>query len=180
MENCVLNSDKDSLEKILSDKVIECWDAFDCAGLEGCDKKMFIDIFFKNSDSKHWNMLKQILRCGFKKVEDSTGYYFVGPSYTEREHSIIVLAENLKVRNEPSLQAKVLRTVSQGYYPCATDESGFANIYNDSWLKLLFDNGETGYILKELTNKAIDRRLKVAMVNGVWRITEYYCMMEGL
>ena len=180
LENCVLNKDKKALKNKLNDNVIECWDAFDCAGKDGCDKNSFIDIFFKDSNSEHWNILKRIIRFGFKKIEDSKGYYFVGPSYTEKDTLVIVLADSLNVRKEPSLQSKVLKTVSYGYYQCATDESGLPIIFNDSWYKLIFENGEVGYISKEFTNKVIDRRLKVAKVHGVWKITEYYCIMDGV
>ncbi|WP_408040884.1 SH3 domain-containing protein [Tenacibaculum amylolyticum] len=180
LANCVLIKDRNALKNKLNDKVIECWDAFDCAGQGGCDKNNFMNIFFKDGNSKHWNILKQIIRFGFKKMEDSTGYYFIGPSYTEKDLSIIVLANNLNVRNKPSIQSKVLKTISYGYYQCTTDESGLPIIFNNSWYELIFENGETGYISKKFTTKAIDRQLKIAKVNGVWKITEYYCIMEEM
>ncbi|MDO1501296.1 SH3 domain-containing protein [Winogradskyella maritima] len=174
----VLKKDKVLLELLLHEVVIDCWDAFDCAGKGGCGKKQFIEVFFNDNESDQWQILKSILRFGFKRKKDSLGYNFSAPSYTVMDRSIVILAENLNIRKAPRLTAKVLGQISFSTVKCALDSEGNPIIYNREWVKIILENGFEGYVMKQYTSSVIDRRLKVAKINGEWKIVEYYCLMN--
>jgi hypothetical protein len=59
LANCTINKDKVALSELLSDKVLDCWDAYDCAGFSGCDKENFIQTFFDNEKVKIGTFLKK-------------------------------------------------------------------------------------------------------------------------
>lgn len=42
LANCTINKDKVALSELLSDKVLDCWDAHNCAGFPRGDKAAFI------------------------------------------------------------------------------------------------------------------------------------------
>lgn len=185
LENSILKKDSQKLEELLYDRILDCCDSFDCAGFDGCKKSDFIKIFFGDSNSLHWNKLKQIVRYGFLRMKDTVKYkhiitsrdslIFRAPFYSLRPKEVMILAENLNVRNEPSFNSRILSSVFFNKYICYTDENGLAKIYNDDWIKLKLPNDSYGFVLKEYTSEEVDRTLKVAKINGEWKIIEYFC-----
>lgn len=195
LANTVIKKDKEKLKDLLYNKILECWDAFDCAGSEGCNKEKFIDIFFDENENKNWEILKNIVKIGFSRKIDTTNYkhinekrdsiIFVGPSFNKElsnENSkIIVLAENLNVRFKPSLNSKIITTISYGAYECELNQNGAIVEYfgnKISWIKVKLSNGTEGYIAKKFTSAFLDRTVKVAKINNEWKLIVYYCNLE--
>lgn len=172
----------------MSDTILECWDSFNCAGYEGCDKNDFINIYFKDSLSPHWKTLKKVVKYGFSRYKDTTNYkhikqprdtlIFKAPSYSLEIGEIMILAENLNVREQPNINSKVLKKISYNSYSCQVNDTGYVKIYNDSWIKLKFDDGTQGFVSENYTSEIIDRNLKVAKINGEWKIVEYFCQVN--
>lgn len=189
LEYSIYKKDKNLLKALLYDKVLDCWDSFDCAGFDGCDKNEFISTFFEDSLSPHWQMLKQVVRYGYSRRKDTTHYIhiteprdtlvFNAPSYSTPEAGkVMILAENLNVRKEPNSNSKILKTISYATYPCSTDESGYVKLYANNWIKLKFKDDTFGYVASQFTSETIDRDLKIAKINGEWKIIEYFCNMD--
>ncbi len=189
LEYSILKKDKHLLKELVYDKVLECWDSFDCAGFEGCDKNDFMTIFFNDSLSSHWNMIKQVVRYGFKRESDTINYVhiseprdsllFSAPTYsTIKVGNIMILAEHLNVRKEPNTNSEVLKVIHYGTYPCHTNDSGYTKFYNADWIKLNFEDGTNGFVHWKFTSEKINRTLKIAKINGEWKIIQYLCELD--
>ena len=188
LEYSIVKKDKVLLKKLVSDTILECWDSFDCAGLEGCDKNDFINIYFNDSLSAHWRTLKKVVKYGFTRTRDTINYkhikknrdtlIFVAPSYSLKLGEIMVLAENLNVRKRPDINSKILKTVSHNKYSCELWDNGYVREYNNDWIKLKFNDGTEGFVNVIYTSQIIDRNLKVAKINGHWKVIEYFCQMD--
>lgn len=193
LANCTIKKDKEELKDLLSDKVLDCWDAFDCAGPDGCNKEQFINTFFNDKQSKHWDILQRTIQFGFSRILDTTNYkninttrdslVFEAPSFSKKSFredasKVIILAENLNLRAKPSINSEIITKVSYGVYNCKTDESESTVIYfqdNIEWIKISLKNGTTGYISKKFTSKYLDRTIRVAKIKGKWKLIMYYC-----
>lgn len=189
LEYSIQKKDKHLLKELLYDKVLDCWDSYNCAGFDGCDKNDFINTFFDDSLSLHWNMIRQVVRYGFARNSDTVNYkhiteprdslIFYAPSYsTIKVGNVMILAENLNVRKEPNTNSKILKTISYKIYPCYTDDTGFVTIYNEDWIKLKFDDGISGFVSWKFTSEKINRNLKIAKINDEWKIIEYFCELN--
>ncbi|PQJ79150.1 hypothetical protein BTO18_08195 [Polaribacter porphyrae] len=196
LANCVIKKDKEALKNLLYDKVLDCWDAFDCAGPEGCNKEQFINTFFKTKKSKHWDILQKSIQIGFRKVVDTTNYkhinikrdtvVFEAPSFskdfvTNDASKVIILAENLNLRKNPTLKSTILTKISYGAYNCEIDENGSITTYfgdKIEWIKISLNDGVTGYVSKKFTSAYLDRKIKVAKINGEWKIIMYLCNLN--
>lgn len=194
LANCIIKKDTTALSNLLYDKVLDCWDAYGCAGKNGCPKEQFINTFFGDEKSKEWDVLKKIVQFGFYRRIDSTKYehvedkmdkhVFQGPSFSYNNwqpSKILVLAENLNVRAAPSTDSKVLTTVSYGEYNSETEETGYISIFfgdKMEWVKIYLKDGTVGYVAKKFTSEFIDRTLTVGRINGNWKIISYYCHLN--
>jgi len=188
LEFAIIKKDKELLKKLMYDKILECWDSFDCAGYEGCDKNDFIDIYFKDSLSPHWKTLKNVVKFGFSRYKDTINYkhikeprdslIFQAPSYSLKNGEVMILAKDLNVREEPNNKSNILKTISYQPYSCELSDDGYVKIYDDSWIKLKFNVGTEGFVNQKYTSESIDRNLKVAKINGEWKIIEYFCKCE--
>jgi hypothetical protein len=193
LANCTIKKDKEALKKLLYYKVLDCWDAYDCAGPEGCDKEQFINTFFNNKESKHWEILQKSIQIGFRKVTDTINYkhintkrdpvVFEAPSFSKHFKNIdaakvIIIAENLNLRAKPTLKSAVLAQISYDAYNCETDENGSITTYfgdTMEWIKVSLNNGIRGYVSKKFTSAYLDRKIKVAKINGEWKMIMYRC-----
>lgn len=185
---CVAKKDTALLYPLLFDRVLECWDAFDCAGKEGCLKRDFIRIFFSDTSSKEWETLNRLVEMGFRKTPDTVHYQFlhhprsidcfVSPQYIVAPLKVYILTNNSKVYDTPSSEAQLLKTISCGNYTYQQDEYENPKIYDDNWLKLLFVDGSSGFVEIKNTSESINRELRVSKINGEWKIIAYECQMN--
>lgn len=196
LESCVAEKDKEALKGLLYDRIRECWDAFDCAGASGCPKEEFIEVFFRDEKSPHWDMLSNLLKHGFYKANDTIRYehishhrdriVYISPAYlkdfNEDGDLVMVLVESLNLRYGPSKNSKVIKKIPYGPYKYLEDDMGYPEIYYSDddmeWIKLILTDGIQGYVARKHTSEHINRRLRVARIEGQWKIIEYYCEMN--
>ncbi|MDX1350593.1 MAG: hypothetical protein R3279_10115 [Putridiphycobacter sp.] len=185
LEICAKQRDSALLSDLLHHRVLECWDAFDCAGEEGCLKSDFTRIFFSDTSSKEWETLSRLMEMGFRKTLDTLDYQFlhqprsincfVSPQYTVEPLKLYILTDNSKVYLAPSTKSQLLKTISCGNYTYQQDEYENPIIYEDTWLKLFFEDGSSGFVELKNTSQSINRELRVSKINGEWKIIAYEC-----
>ena len=185
---CIEERDTILLSNLLYDRVLECWDAFDCAGEEGCLKNDFIRILFSDASSKEWETLNRLVEMGFQKTLDTVDYQFlhqsrgincfVSPPYIVAPLKLYIITDNSKVYAAPSSKAQLLKTISCGNYTYQQDEYLNPKIYEDAWLKLFFEGGSWGFVEFKNASQSINRELRVSKINGEWKIIAYVCQMN--
>jgi hypothetical protein len=136
------------------------------------------------------------VQFGFYRTIDTTKYkhidekmdsiVFKGPSFLqntldEKSTKTFVLAKNLNLRAKPSINSKVLKTISYGAYNCETEETGYISVYFGNqieWIKLILKDGTTGYVSRKFTSEYLDRTVTIAKVNGKYLIVSYFCHLN--
>ena len=193
LEKCIVQKDNKALKELLYDRILDNWDSFDCAGWEGCEKEMFINMFFSDTTSPHWDMMSLLLQQGFCLTKDTLKYRFVedtiygniytAPAYLEVQSSypdtLFILNNSTALFQQPSLQSTIIRRINTGKYRYVIDEEEYPMVYDPNsveFLKLILKDGKQGYVELNRTSVRIDRTLRVAMINGEWKIVEYFCL----
>lgn len=186
---CVAQKDTALLKELLYDRVYECWDAFDCAGVEGCLKEDFIRILFADSGSREWHTLALLLETGFQARVDTFNYPFltdsadsrsyVSPPYSLAVGSLYILHDDTPLYTHPDLHALTSKRLKAGVYTCPTDAQGRVPIINEQWVALHVPSSDkTLYVELKHSSLAIDRELRVLRINGAWKIVVYLCQVE--
>lgn len=199
---CVFDKDAAVLKTLLSPKVQDCWDGYGYAGDEGYPLESFVRDYFSNKNSQEWNTLGNIIKYGFRREFDTIQYYqhveyprgkyyFRAPSYEENiraaayngEEKIVILGEQIIVRDKPTLSANIIDRVSYGMYNYQAEETGcvhvtYSKYYNTAWVKIKLSNNEWGYVQHKYTSHFIDRSLVVAKIEGEWKIIVYMCHLD--
>ena len=191
LEKSVVQKDNEALKGLLYDRILDNWDSFDCAGWDGCEKEMFINMFFSDTTSPHWDMMTHLLQQGFYLAYDTLKYEFIedtiygniytSPAYLEVQSALpdtlIILNDSTALFQHPSLQSTIIRRINKGKYRFNIDVDEYPVIYdskNVEFLKLILKDGKQGYVELNRTSELIDRTLRVAMINGEWKIVEYF------
>ena len=185
--NCVIKKDTTKLKEFLAEKVFESNDG---CGYPGCSKEEFIKYYFNESAEQSWNDMFKIIRFGFIREKDENperivphdSIIFYGPSYlknVDTDNEIIVLGENVNIREKPSLKAKVIRTASFEKFKCdcnilTTKKTTYQIIDGIGWLEIKLSSGEIGYVASELTSYDLIKEMTIAKVNGEWKIISFY------
>lgn len=185
--NCVIKKDTTKLKEFLAEKVFESNDG---CGYPGCSKEEFIKYYFNESSEQSWNDMFKIIRFGFIREKDENperivphdSTIFYGPSYlknVDTDNEIIVLGENVNIREKPSLKAKVIRTATFEKFKCdcnilTTKKTTYQIIDGINWLEIKLSSGEIGYVASELTSYDMIKEMTIAKVNGKWKIISFY------
>lgn len=173
---------------MLYDRVYECWDAFDCAGAEGCPREDFLRILFSDSNSSEWQTLDLLLQSGFKKVLDSTNYPFLqearapfayrAPCLDLDSGSVYLFALETPAYLKPDSQSAISAYLNPGAYRCQLDRSGAIKIIAEDWLAIKNTSRAWVYVQKHSSSLRIDRELRVMQINGAWKIVVYLCQLD--
>jgi hypothetical protein len=126
-------------------------------------------MFFDNEKNENWHVFKKILQFGFYQTIDTITYKhinkkmdpivfrglsFLKKTMDEKPTKIFVVVESLLFKIKPSINSRILKTISYGEYNCENNETGYVSVYLDNhieWLKLILKDGTTGYVFKEFT-----------------------------
>ena len=191
LENAVYEKDTVKLKKLLADNIFE---SNDVCGHPGCNKNEFIKYYYTGMKEANkddiWNELQSIIRFGFYQATDENLVHpvphdntvYIAPSYLKTvntDDEIIVLSQNVNIRELPNLQAKILKQASYEVFKCdcnVTTWKESTQQRNDGidWLEIYLENNKTGYIAEKYTSYRIIKELKIAKVNGEWKIIWYY------
>ena len=185
--NCVIKKDTTKLKEFLAKRVFESNDG---CGYPGCSKEEFIKYYFNEGAEQSWNEMFKIIRFGFIRDKDENperivphdSTIFYGPWYlknVDTDNEIIVLGENVNIREKPSLKAKIIRTVSYEKFKCdcnilTTKKTTYQIIDGIGWLEIKLSSGEIGYVASELTSYDLIKEMTIAKVNGLWKIISFY------
>ena len=93
--------------------------------------------------------------------------------------SLLILINSAALFEQPSLQANIIQRINIGKYKCVLNQEENAKVYYSNkveFVKLFLNKGKQGYIELKSTSKYINRTLRVAMINGEWKIVEYFCL----
>ncbi|MFY7669570.1 SH3 domain-containing protein [Tenacibaculum sp. MEBiC06402] len=190
LEYCIVKKDLNKLRSFLASGILVAKDA--CSQPE-CSKDEFMQYFFGDGGDNEaaWNELLSVVRLGFFKTQKrdlfytlkkSEAGYFAAPSYLNKintDKEVIILGENVNIRQKPSLKAKVLRMVSYEKFKCDCNivdnkPTTIQNVDGIQWLEIKLPNGETGYVSLDLTSYKIEKEITIGKINGKWKILSYY------
>jgi hypothetical protein len=185
--NSVLEKDTTKLKSLLAESVFESNDG---CGYPGCTKEAFIEMYFKYQTDDTWSDLLKIIRYGFQKIEaEDTNVgvphekiIFQGPSYkrkVDEENEVLILGANVNIREKPSLNAKIIQTVSYEKFKCDCSTltikvSTYQKVDGIDWLEIKLENGNYGYVNADLTSYNLIKELTVGKVDGEWKIVSFY------
>ncbi|MBW1294985.1 SH3 domain-containing protein [Aquimarina litoralis] len=185
--HCVIRKDKEKLKDFLAEHVLE---SKDTCGYPGCTKDEFIKYYFGEYPDESWNHMLTILRFGFSRIEDEypnnivphDKIIFKGPSYLKKvdtDNEIIVLGENVNIRETPSLKGKIIRQASFEKFSCDCNittmkKSTHQQVDGINWLEIKLKSGKVGYISAALTSYALIKEMTIAKVNGKWKIISFF------
>lgn len=193
LEKCIAERDTATLESLLYDRILENWDSFDCAGEAGCEKEDFIEVFFKQMDHGHWEKMVMILGEGFYSEVDTFQYkhihhkredkVYIAPAYlqevSDTNSTIMIMHDSVKVMRKASPEAELLTIIDRGVVKYIEDEYEYPLTIEgedgDYWIGIII-NGEEGYVKESYTSDIIRRQLKIAKIEGEWKIVEYLCL----
>jgi hypothetical protein len=187
LESCLLNRDKTKLKSMLADTVYESKDG---CGNPGCSKDEFIEYCFNDDDDQDtWEEMLRITRFGFHRYDSLYQHFltnvvafgFQAPSYLKTintDDEIIVLGENVNIREKPSKNAKVIAKASFEKFKCdcnilTSKETTYQTADGIDWLEIYLPNGHVGYIAEKYTSYNVIKELTVVKIKGAWKIVSY-------
>lgn len=184
---CVINKDTAKLKEFLADKVFE---SKDLCGYPGCNKVDFIKYYFNEGAEETWDTMLKIIRFGFVRDTDQNpqrivphdSMIFYGPSYlkyVDTDNEVIILGENVNIREKPSLNAKAIRKASFEKFKCdcnilTTKETTYQLIDGINWLELKLESGEIGYVASGFTSYDLIKEMTIARIDGKWKIISFF------
>lgn len=190
LEEAILKKDTTLLKSLLADRILE---SNDICGDLGCPVSEFMYHYFSASSVQSeisWFQLQQIVRFGFYKNFDEynetpvlhSKNMFSAPSYLKKidtEVETIILGNNVNIREQASLKAKVIQQASYEVFKCDCNittqtETTYQIVDGIDWLEIKLNNGKVGYVASKYTSAAIHRDLTIAKVNGKWKIISFY------
>jgi hypothetical protein len=200
LEMAVFEKDTAVLFSMLGDTVLETFDW-------NVEKDEFIEHMGLRGEeykkSEFWSEMRLLLRFGFAKTDNIETalaqvpkvdgmWFYTAPSYLKYTHwskaefydSILVLAENANVREQPDKNSPVIKKVSFEKLPTAEhpnndeDMHSASHVFNEEdkslWVCVQMADGKLGYISHDLTSENIGRQLTIIKINGKWKIVVYY------
>lgn len=187
LENAILNKDTVQLKPLLANRIFE---SKDVCGLPGCTKEEFMLYYFRSGSEFAWNEMESIIRFGFKRIIDENpqniiphdSLVFQGPSYLNKfnsEKEVLILAENVNVRERPSLKSKILRQASYETLKCdcsiyKSTSSTFQTIEGIDWLEVYLEDNTKGYVAAKYTSYNFIKEMTIAKINGKWKIISFF------
>ncbi|WP_291966777.1 SH3 domain-containing protein [Maribacter sp.] len=185
--NCVIKKDTTKLKEFLAERVYE---SKDVCGYPGCNQTDFLKYYFKEGAEESWNDMLKILRFGFIRAVDENperivphdSIIFYGPSYlknVDSDNEVIILGENVNIREKPSLKAKVIRKASFEKFNCdcnmlTTKKTTYQTVDGINWLEIKLETGEIGYVSADLTSYELIKEMTIAKVNGEWKVISFF------
>lgn len=188
LEYCIIKKDLKKLRSFLASGINVGKDA--CKEFE-CTPNEFIQYFFGDgaNHENSWSELLTVVRLGFSKssekgkvVSNKGTESFTAPSYLKKintDKEVIILGENVNIRQKPSLKGKVLRMVSYEKFKCDCNIVDYKPTTIQSsdgiqWLEIKLPNGLVGYVSLDLTSYAIDKEMTIKKIDGQWKIISFY------
>ncbi len=192
LESAILNKNLVKLKVLLADRINVSKD--DCA-YNGCPKDEFIKMIFADTTNEEytdgvWNEFLRIIRFGFYVQIDENKEYpvlhdelvFKAPSYlktTDLGNSVLILAENVNIREKPSLSAKIIRKATFEKFDCDCNIMTYQNTTFQKkegidWLEIKLGKNKIGYVAVKYTSYSISKQLTIGKVKGRWKIISYY------
>lgn len=128
-------------------------------------------------NSQVWQELNSILSLGGTFVDSdnfSMPYTFTTfpEEYDPFEYSAIT-GENVRMRDKPSLDGKVLNALSYEIVKVQYDENPKMQTINGEtypWVEIIRRNEEKGYVYGKFVRSPIDYRLNFTKINGEWKM----------
>ncbi|WP_156039746.1 SH3 domain-containing protein [Aureispira sp. CCB-QB1] len=193
LEASILTEDKEAFKKCLADNIILGGYACD-NDASSCSKEEVMKSYFENdaNAAESWNALRWILRFGFKRMTKSRHIdsriikngipRFQAPSFKtkiDEENELIVLGERVNIREEPSLNAKVIRQASYEVFACDCNsnthkKTTYQEVDGIGWMEIKLKNGKVGYIAAKYGSNIESRELTVAKIKGEWKIISFF------
>lgn len=184
---CIIAKDKEKLKTFLADFVFE---SKDTCGYPGCPPDEFMKYYFEESSEDSWKDMFKIIRFGFSRIEDTNPenivphatLIFREPSYlknVDTANEVIILGENVNIRENPSLQSKVIRRASFEKFNCDCNittmkKSKVQTVDGIDWLEIKLKSGEIGYVSLNLTSYNLIKEMTIAKINGEWKILSFF------
>lgn len=162
---------------------------------EGCGLNASKDCFIEQMGFRgntqgdaFWRQAAQLVRCGFSKqsyISGETGaetYMFTAPSFKmmgiNNQNTLLVIGENVNIRQQPSASSKVIAKVSYKRYkfnnpkikPTLAPKLFQGGVH---WVELALGSKWVGYVSESYTTLALQRELTCKRVGGEWKIIGY-------
>lgn len=126
-----------------------------------------------NGSSPFWSTLDNILKMGCVRQTLGKETIFVAPYVyadfpgADGGWSMIVTGHSVRVRETPSLTAKVLETLDYDVVNLADPKSFHPNL---EWAKISTPSGKTGYIRTTYLRAPLDYRAGFQKIHGKWQM----------
>jgi hypothetical protein len=129
------------------------------------------------NNSEVWQELNTILSLGGTFVDNdnfSMPYIFTKfpEEYDPFEYSAIT-GENVRMRDQPSLDGKILDALSYEIVKVTYDENPKNQTINGEtypWVEIIRRNEQKGYVYGKFVRSPIDYRLNFTKINGEWKM----------
>jgi hypothetical protein len=184
----VIDKDVTKIKSMLADTIFESNNG---CGYPGCPKKEFMEMYFNQSQADDtWNEFFQVIRFGFERVDNEDKnigvlhdkIVFKGPSYKRKideDNEVLILGENVNIREKPSLNAKVIRISSYEKFNCDCNittlkKSTYQTNKGIDWLEIKLENGTYGYVSADLTSYNLTKEITIGKVNGKWKVVSFF------
>lgn len=181
LEQSIQNKDTTAFKELMADTVFESKN-----GCSICPKDQFFSALSMSSEDEAnmWSDLQSIVRYGFSRINQESnlgGYFFEAPSFRKNSDqftSVVLLGENINIREKPHLKSPVLQQASFEAFDCDCNiadmtESTYQEINGLAWLEIKLKNTQKGYVAVKHTSYQLSRSIIVRKVNGDWKITAY-------
>jgi hypothetical protein len=185
LEYTVLKKDTVLLKDLLAETIYESHD-----GCSGCSIDEFMKMCFNGPESSKWSWseMNSILRYGFEIIPADTSRFqindsiaFRAPSYLSKinnDEELIVLGQNVNIRDKPGIKSKIIRMSSFEKFDCtcnissATDED-YQDLDGIQWVQIRRGGKVIGYVATKYTSFDINREIIVGKENGKWKIFSF-------
>lgn len=192
LETCILMEDKEALETYLADQIIV--GAYTCEGGSGCSKEEFMKYHFGDNgmETETWRQMKAVTRWGFKRLDHTIHtsdqiipkgqIRFQAPSFKtkiDEEQELIILGENVNIREKPSLKARIIQQASYEKFACDCNindqkETTYQNREGMVWIEVYLKKGKVGYVSAQYCSYTLEKELTIAKVKGKWKIISFF------
>lgn len=155
-------------------------------------REIFRDDFYTHGvEYDLWKEMLEVISFGFRRkvMDDNVNFYhaqkgeviYQAPSYQvflEGEYSshLFVLADNVNIREKPTIYSKSLGRVTQQRLTYRYPDHGVSAIFNDgyNWVEVDLKNGKTGYVADVFTSLKMSHEISIKKVNGEWKIVSFF------
>lgn len=149
------------------------------------------DLYAHDLEYDLWAQLMEVVSFGFRRriMDDHVNPYlaekgetiYQAPSFQafldgDYNGHLMVLADNVNVREKPTIYSKSLGRVSQQRLAYSYPDHGVSPIFNDgyNWVEVELKNGKKGYIADIFTSLKMSREISIRKINGEWKIVSFF------